>query len=296
VTLAATYDLGDAYQLRYVLTPLNTAFSNWPAVTLSVTVTKPDGTPADPPAVTGPVTTSNPATGTWLISGGATQPGTWAYAITAAGVLDDVADGTFFVEEADRADVYATVPELRHQIGDEQGTVDPGRLAFALRVVSRAIDERCGQRFWRDPPAAPTTRRYRPVRPSLLRVAPFASLTGLVVTAGGSLWTAGSDFDPEPLDAAADGGAYRWYQLAARGSTFPAPDPGVYVSVTAIHGWSAVPDQIREAALLKAAALYRRREAPFGIAGFTEFGPVRITRADPDVADLLAGFTPALIR
>jgi hypothetical protein len=296
VTLAATYDLGDAYQLRYVLTPLNPAFTNWGAVTLSVTVTKPDGTPADPPAITGPTLTTSPATGTWLISGGATQAGTWAYTITAAGVLDDVADGTFYVEEADRSDVYATVPELRHQIGDEQGTVDAGRLAFALRVVSRAIDERCGQRFWRDPPAAPTTRRYRPVRPWLLRVAPIASLAGLVVTVDGSLWTLGSDFEMYPLDAAADGGAYRWDRVAPTGAIFPAPSPGVYVRVTAIHGWSAVPDQIREAALLKAAALYRRREAPFGIAGFTEFGPVRITRADPDVADLLDGFTPALVR
>jgi hypothetical protein len=42
--------------------------------------------------------------------------------------------------------------------------------------------------------------------------------------------------------------------------------------------------------ILKAASLFKRKDAPFGVAGINDFGPVRITRTDPDVIDLLRSF------
>lgn len=62
------------------------------------------------------------------------------------------------------------------------------------------------------------------------------------------------------------------------------------VQVTARFGWSAVPYQVNEATILKAASLFKRKDAPFGVAGFNEFGAVRITRKDPDVLELLSDF------
>jgi hypothetical protein len=60
------------------------------------------------------------------------------------------------------------------------------------------------------------------------------------------------------------------------------------LKVTAKYGWSAVPVDIEEACLLKAARLFERRKAPLGIsAAIADFGPVRIARSDSDVIDLL---------
>lgn len=44
------------------------------------------------------------------------------------------------------------------------------------------------------------------------------------------------------------------------------------------------------AVIMQAARLYKRRRSPEGVAGFGEMGVVRISRIDPDVAELLAAY------
>lgn len=44
-----------------------------------------------------------------------------------------------------------------------------------------------------------------------------------------------------------------------------------------------VPDNLREATLLQTSRLFRRRLSPEGVAGFGEFGAVRVQRLDPDI-------------
>jgi hypothetical protein len=48
-----------------------------------------------------------------------------------------------------------------------------------------------------------------------------------------------------------------------------------------------VPDNLREAVLLQTARQFRRRLSPEGVAGFGEFGAVRVTRVDPDIEALI---------
>ena len=48
-----------------------------------------------------------------------------------------------------------------------------------------------------------------------------------------------------------------------------------------------VPDNVREATLLQTARQFRRRLSPEGVAGFGEFGAVRVSRLDPDVEALI---------
>lgn len=50
------------------------------------------------------------------------------------------------------------------------------------------------------------------------------------------------------------------------------------------------PDPIREACLIQASRLFKRGDAPFGIAGSAEYGTVRISTLDPDVRVLLGEF------
>jgi hypothetical protein len=56
--------------------------------------------------------------------------------------------------------------------------------------------------------------------------------------------------------------------------------------VTGVFGWPAVPANVKQAALIAAADLFRLKDAPFGIAGFGEFGVVRV-QANPRVMSLL---------
>ena len=59
------------------------------------------------------------------------------------------------------------------------------------------------------------------------------------------------------------------------------------VRVTGAWGWPGVPDEVSQATLLQASRLFNRRKSPEGITGNAEWGLVRVTRVDPDVASLL---------
>ena len=64
------------------------------------------------------------------------------------------------------------------------------------------------------------------------------------------------------------------------------------IEVTATWGYgTSVPDNIKQAALLMATRLFQRKASPLGFqaGAISEFGPVRISRTDPDMAALLQG-------
>jgi hypothetical protein len=58
------------------------------------------------------------------------------------------------------------------------------------------------------------------------------------------------------------------------------------VQVTAQWGWAAVPDSVKQATKILAAEIFRLKDAPLGVAGFNDFGPVRV-REVPQVSMLL---------
>lgn len=60
--------------------------------------------------------------------------------------------------------------------------------------------------------------------------------------------------------------------------------------VTAIWGWPVVPEDIKQATLLQAARLYRRKDSPEGVAGSAEWGLIRLPHLDPDVRALIAPY------
>lgn len=188
---------------------------------------------------------------------------------------------------------YATVEEVRAQFSDSGDRLDIALLERAISSASRAVDKYCGRRFWADTVA--TARLYKTGCPDILDVNDISTQTDLVVetdSAGTGSWTVldASDYHLEPLNADADGGSYAWWTVVVDdGSGFPVSCSPL-VRVTAKWGWSSVPDEVVEATILKSVSLFRRKDAPFGVAGFGEFGVVRITRNDPDYADLLRPF------
>lgn len=197
---------------------------------------------------------------------------------------------------------YCTLAELQEQFADQTtNKLSVPILERAVSATSRGIDNLCGfpmRRFWLD--TSPTVRRYRvPEDPQVLFVADIGSSSGLTVETDSigdgtfdTTWDA-ADYQLEPLDADLAGGPFAWTKLVAVGTkrfTVHAHRPTV--RVTALHGWSAIPDDVRQACILRAAAIFKRRDAPAGFfaggnIGGVDLGPVRITRRDADVWSLL---------
>lgn len=181
---------------------------------------------------------------------------------------------------------------------------------MVINSASRAIDDFCHRRFWLDP--EPVARTFIP--DSLIKVdleTDLGSTDGLVVSTDPSgdgsfdiVW-ASTDFQLLPQNAPfASPEAKPWDTLRAVGTkTFPwlvntwltRLDR---VQVSARWGWPAVPSAVTQACLIKAARLYHRKDSPQGVAGFGEFGVVRISpKDDPDLCLLLQNYvrSPVLV-
>ena len=287
-----SFNVGDGVPLVYTISA---------AATVVLTVTAPDGTTSTPATTQA----GSPPAVSYTAAVAATQAGTWLARFVATGAVTDAEEQQFIVEPtATAGTLYATVGELRDALGDTTNQrLDTGKLTQRLRAASRAVDDWCSRplrRFWLDP--TPTARTYYTEDVLCTRVDDIGSTVGLVVATDdsgtgvfGTTWTINVDFALEPRNAAANGGAYRYNRIVALGSrSFPylygyGPRPNL--RVTARHGWSQIPDPVREATLLKAIRLNRRPDAPFGNeSGGLEMGSMRITREDSDVVALLAPY------
>lgn len=190
---------------------------------------------------------------------------------------------------------YCSVAQLRQHFGDEGSNLTEALLERAINATSRAIDAYCGRRFWQDAAAQPKV--YRCDDGYEAEVDDIATTTGLTVatdTTGdgtyATTWSA-SDYQLEPLNADTDSAAHAWWRIVAVGTQlFPVHARRTTLRVTAKYGWSEIPPAVEEACILRAAALFKRKESITGVAGFGEFGVVRIGRNDPDVVNLLGDF------
>ena len=194
---------------------------------------------------------------------------------------------------------YCSTTDLREHLADGSSILTTALLERAINASARAIDRYCGRRFWLD--AAVAVRTYKPDSPSSAYVDDIGTSTGLIVKTGTDGTTfpttwASTDFVLEPRNAGivgagstADAHAF-WEIVAIAGRTFSLHSYRPTLQVTARYGWSAAPPEVAEANILKAASLFKRKDAPFAVAGFGDFGVVRIGRNDPDVMELLSSY------
>lgn len=191
--------------------------------------------------------------------------------------------------------------------GGISGTQHDTTMASAVNATIQAVIRYCGRSFEKVAVASETARVYSRSGESDWRGIESAysavihdvwDTTNLVVKTDegddGTFETtwAATDYQLEPLNLL-EGDTYSpyWRIRAVESRTFPLSSRRAALQVTAAWGWTAVPDDVKEAALLKAARLWTRKDSPQGVAGFGEFGVVRISRAkDPDVAELLDPF------
>lgn len=174
--------------------------------------------------------------------------------------------------------------------------IDDAQLARWATSASRAVDDHCKRQFGRVD--APEARLYTPkwsksrcmwlVPMDDLMVAPTEvaveqSTAGVFVVVTGSVL--------RPLNAAAK--KRPWIELAlpadaAVGTLFGRQGS---VRITGQWGWTTVPTEAKEAALLQGSRFAARRDSPYGIAGSPDTGSELrlLAKVDPDVAVSLNG-------
>jgi hypothetical protein len=205
--------------------------------------------------------------------------------------------------------VYCESAMLRDYLGINAPR-DEWMITGAIKAASRSIDNYCQRRFWLDP--TPVARTFIPQTLTSIEFDDdIGSTTGLVIKTDASgdgvyetTWVA-ADYQLLPVNAAnAFPEAEPWTAIRAVGTkTFPwlvntwltRLDR---VQITASWGWPAVPDAVVQACLIKASKFFGRKDSPQGIAGFGDFGPVRLSsRDDPDVMMLLSPYrrVPVLV-
>lgn len=191
---------------------------------------------------------------------------------------------------------YATLAELKGFVGiPVPDTADDVTLQLALDSAAQQVDAFTDRTFGVD--VAPTTRLYTATAAGRVEVDPISTTTGLVVKTDDNddgvfetTWTLSTDFRLEPTNAAAGGDPYtRLVSLGLR--WFPRLQYRPGVSVTAAFGWpgGVAPAAVKHATLLQAARTWKRKDAPFGVAGSVEFGSEMrlLAKLDPDVESLL---------
>lgn len=175
-------------------------------------------------------------------------------------------------------------------------TEDDAEFSFAVEAASRAIDQATNRQFGQVSPAEERfydarfdTKRRRWV----IEVDDIQDTTGLLVDLdliGDETYSTNvTDFRLHPFNNDEKDRPFERIILG-RGETANRCE-GV-ARVTALWGWIAVPQTIKEATLVQANRFHERRNAPFGIAGSPDVGSeVRLmAKADPDVKVMVRPF------
>lgn len=171
------------------------------------------------------------------------------------------------------ADPYVSRAEMKSYFEVEDDTeYDDAEIDSTLAAITTGINDVCGRSFWRDEVAS--TRYFVPDGPSMLRFDDFYTLTDFAVTVDGGAWTAASNFRLMPANGIVNGEPWPYHWLETRiGNRLSL---GYDVAMTARWGWAAVPGPVKQACKIVTADTLGLREAKFGVAGFGQYGAVRV--------------------
>lgn len=188
---------------------------------------------------------------------------------------------------------YCTLNELKAALRITDA-VDDTLLENCINASARLIDGYANRYFYN---AGTATRIFAAESALVCQTDDIAGTAVTLKTASTDVkvyditWDV-TDYQMEPLNGRSDGQSWVYTRFRAVGDyLFPTLDDQAWVQVTAVWGWTAVPPQITQANILQAARLFKRYDSPLGVAGFGDFGAVRVSRAlDPDVAQLVDPF------
>lgn len=181
---------------------------------------------------------------------------------------------------------YCTLADLKTRF-DVLDSTDDTILEQNIEAASRQIDGMCGRHFYQE---EATTHYYAAEDWNQADVDDLVSVTTLSTDEDGdrvyeTVWGA-TDFELGPGDAA----PYTRIYVTPNGM-YAFPFERKSIQVVGVFGWSEVPHAIREATLLLAARLFKRKDSPMGAQiGNQQLGALSIPGKDPDVERLLAPY------
>jgi hypothetical protein len=188
---------------------------------------------------------------------------------------------------------YCTLSDIKDALAIEDINDDLA-IEAAIMAASRMIDDYTGRFFYKDGTTAVPVVRYFTPRDwwtcniddivSINEVATDDNFDQLYTT----IWVP-ADYMVEPINNPRRGWPFNRI-LAIGPYILPANLPQT-LRITGVWGWPSVPYEINLAARLQASRLFIRKQSPFGVAGSTDMGTVRLSaRLDPDVEALIRPF------
>lgn len=273
-------DVGDRVNVRYLAYNADGVLTD---ATVALAVTSPSGVVSNP-------TVTHTATGTYDSTFDITAAGKWRWVWTASGAIVDVSDDELDAQNP-APTLYASLAELKVVLRiPTSDTADDVELMSRLASAQERVNGDCGRPHGFGLDASASARIYRPHHEELLSVDDIGSTTGLIVEIGrDTTWSQvdSSLWDTLPENAIADGRAIE--QIRRLVGQWPMW--GLQrIRVTAQWGWPMVPENIKNATLLLAARLFRRKDSPEGIKGFNDLGVVRVSRYDSDYDNLIGRY------
>ena len=183
---------------------------------------------------------------------------------------------------------YCTLDEVKSALRITDNT-DDELLENSIEGASRRIDGYCGRRFYQQ---NATLSLYAIDSYTLPTQDDLYSVTTLKTDDDGdgtyeTTWTTGVDYQLEPLDAVITGQPIRTI-TAICGKTFPLFSLPALPSaqIVGVWGWSAIPDDVREACVLLTMRGFARYNAALGVVGFADMA-IQVRAIYPDVRDFL---------
>lgn len=198
---------------------------------------------------------------------------------------------------------YASVDELKGWITsnstDMSDDVDDEGLQLALDASTRLIDVTCGRRFVFE---AGATKLYYPSSTDSVDVVDLITATSIESDSHGdrtfSTLLEPTEYELLPYVDGVGAPAVRFQEVRIWQTSSRSFTPGNLVRIIGDFGFvesgNTVPPEVKQANLIHAARLWKRRETPLGILGSTDLGTFeRMSKDDPDVAALLAPYVRA---
>jgi hypothetical protein len=193
------------------------------------------------------------------------------------------------------ANGYCTLTQVKAALRITDST-DDTLLEGSVESASRLIDGYAMRSFYN----AGTAARVFSTNDSLYVQTDDMAGTAVTIetsTLGDGVWDvtfAATDYQLEPLNGTLDGITWAYDRVRAVGDyVFPTTsvlqgEGQALVRITATWGWPAIPKAIETATIIQATRIFKRFDSPLGVAGFGDFGAVRVSRfLDPDVEQLV---------
>ena len=183
---------------------------------------------------------------------------------------------------------YATLSQVKSALRITDA-IDDSLIELAIESASRQIDSVCERFFY----STTATRVYAPTDWQICEIDDLTTLTTLKSSSNVDAvfdvtWTA-TQYQLEPLNGIAGGIVTPYNRIRAIDDLyFPENMGEATVQVVGTFGFTSVPTEVKQAAVLLASRIFKRNDSPLGVAGFGDLGAIRVSRVDPDIDAMLS--------